>query len=480
MNKFPLSSTRLVFPLRSSHLFFLLVVFVAGLIAQPPPRQIRYTTYSEAQPLMQLMDEILPAELKGKSHDQQAKLWPEWVKSQDAAVRARLRQGDEDTVLNFLLFGTSFTKQPRVSVADLAQLKQVQSSEPISKSFNARLEDFLKGLAAPGANGRLMFSRKLLVQFGHKPGLVEGNAKLRTYLFAGLSRVLNEQDGYRKAIEAARLQGGANEEFVERSRLYRTRGLSLDTTLSPNFAIEESLKALSARGLFIAGSIKKVAIVGPGLDFTDKAAGYDFYPEQTIQPFAVIDSLLRTGLAKAENLQITTFDLSPRVLEHLRTARQKAVRGTGYTVQLPHDPNAKWTSAWLSYWQNFGDQIGKAATPVKASAGIGEMKLRAVNIRPTIVKLITPADLNIVLQRSSQPENFDLIIATNILVYYDVFEQSLALSNIESLLRPGGILLSNNALLELPVMKMKSVGYQTTVYSDRADDGDHLVWYQKK
>jgi chemotaxis methyl-accepting protein methylase len=77
------------------------------------------------------------------------------------------------------------------------------------------------------------------------------------------------------------------------------------------------------------------------------------------------------------------------------------------------------------------------------------------------------------------PQEFDLIIATNILVYYDVFEQSLALANIESMLRDGGFLLSNNALLELPVSKMKSVDYLTVVYSDRPDDGDHIVWYQR-
>jgi len=86
-----------------------------------------------------------------------------------------------------------------------------------------------------------------------------------------------------------------------------------------------------------------------------------------------------------------------------------------------------------------------------------------------------------VLQRLDLPagEQLDLIIATNTLVYYDVFEQSLALANIERMLRPGGFLLSNNALLELPSSEMRSVGYQTVVYSDRPDDGDHIVWYQR-
>jgi hypothetical protein len=113
--------------------------------------------------------------------------------------------------------------------------------------------------------------------------------------------------------------------------------------------------------------------------------------------------------------------------------------------------------------------------------GLGNLKVRAVRASPTTVSLITPEDVNVVLQRLnvSVAETFDLIIATNIFVYYDVFEQSLALANVERMLRPGGLLLSNNALLELPSLGIRSVGYETVVYSDRPDDGDHIVWYQR-
>ena len=74
---------------------------------------------------------------------------------------------------------------------------------------------------------------------------------------------------------------------------------------------------------------------------------------------------------------------------------------------------------------------------------------------------------------------FDLIVATNIFIYYDVFEQSLCLRNVETMLRRGGFLLTNNALLELPSSGVHSVDYLTVVYSDRPDDGDHIVWYQR-
>src|SRR5262245_37709186 len=469
---------------RSSFLcfVFLALIIVTAASRQPRP-QVRFLTYEEARPLLQSLDEALPAELKGKSAEAQAALWPAWVKAQDSAVRARLRRGDEDTLVNFLLFGVSFTKQPRATAQELAARRQAQTQEAFDKLINARIDDLIGALASPGSNERLLLMRKLVTEQGQRLGDPAGRTKLREYILANLQRTLREQESYARTLAAARLQGNPSEEFIERSKLYRERGLSLDTTLAPNFAIEESLKAMKARGLWQkwveAGGLRKVAVIGPGLDFTDKAAGYDFYPEQTIQPFALIDSLLRLGLAKANELQLTAFDLSPRSLDHLARARGRALRGSPYVVQLPREEQAKWKPELVKYWEAFGDQIGKPAAPALAPAGLNELKLRAVRVTPDFVARITPVDLNFVYQRMSEPQNFDLIIATNILVYYDVFEQSLALSNIESLLRDGGVLLSNNALLELPNSKMKSVDYLTVVYSDRPDDGDHIVWYQR-
>jgi hypothetical protein len=43
----------------------------------------------------------------------------------------------------------------------------------------------------------------------------------------------------------------------------------------------------------------------------DKAQGYDFYPVQMIQPFAVADSLRRLGASQRP--VVTTLDISKRV-----------------------------------------------------------------------------------------------------------------------------------------------------------------------
>ena len=80
-----------------------------------------------------------------------------------------------------------------------------------------------------------------------------------------------------------------------------------------------------------------MAVIGPGLDFTDKGFGYVFYPLQTLQPFAIYDSLVRLGLAEPGKIEVIAFDISQEVLEHLRRARDRAEKGENYVVQLSRE-----------------------------------------------------------------------------------------------------------------------------------------------
>jgi hypothetical protein len=99
---------------------------------------------------------------------------------------------------------------------------------------------------------------------------------------------------------------------------------------------------------------------------------------------------------------------------------------------------------------------------------------------------IAPQDLNIVLQRLDNlpvDERFDLIIATNVLAYYDVFEQSLALVNISKMLRPGGVFLTNNGVFELPTTPMAWVGDTDVTYMNVPGIGDtidRIFWYRRE
>ena len=97
-----------------------------------------------------------------------------------------------------------------------------------------------------------------------------------------------------------------------------------------------------------------------------------------------------------------------------------------------------------------------------------------------MVSSIVPRDLNIVVERIPDlppDERFDLVIATNVFVYYDTFAQTLALLNVASMLRPGGSLLSNQALIPVPPLKAE-VGHEKVTHSDR--QFDHVFWYQRR
>ncbi len=465
--------------------FLLCFALVVSSFAQQ--KKAVYVSYNEAQTVLEAFSQSLPAELNTQDPKQRPTVWTEWVKKSDQDIRARLAQGDEDSLVNLLLFGTTFTKQARVTPRQIEEINKQTGSpalagERINEIMLGRLNDFISVLSKPSKVERISFAQEFLsARNSFRLNTPEGQQQAKELLVRALARVLQESESYTRIIQQARLLSDTSAAFAERSKLYRNRGLSSDTSLRPNFAIEEALKGLQAKGLIKAG-VRRVAIVGPGLDFTDKQDGYDFYPQQTIQPFAVIDSLLRLGLAKSTDLQITTLDLSPKVNDHIVRARASGLRGQPYVLQLPFDVQEEWKPEFVKYWEKFGDQIGSAAKPVSIPANLTDLKLRAVNVRSIFASKLTPFDVNIVLQKLelAETEKFDLIIGTNIFVYYDEFQQGLAMLNMEKMLRGGGILLSNNALIELPAGKIKSVGHTTTVYSNKPDDGDIIVWYQRQ
>jgi SAM-dependent methyltransferase len=105
-----------------------------------------------------------------------------------------------------------------------------------------------------------------------------------------------------------------------------------------------------------------------------------------------------------------------------------------------------------------------------------------VQVRPDVVRSIVPYDVNIIVERLEplpEAERFDLIVATNILVYYDAFDQALAVANIAKMLRPGGFFLTNYAVSPFPPMD-PSAGFVTPVYFDKEQNGDTMFWYQKR
>jgi SAM-dependent methyltransferase len=449
--------------------------------AAAPVAPARFLRFSEARPILAELEGRLPPELNTLTPTQIEAAWPGWIERHDREVRARLEQGDEDTIVNWMLFGTSFTSRPR-AVLGAVESQAAGDRELVLRRtielISARLEDLLKALAAPGADERRLFGRAFLQRKGLRFATSADLDAVRSYLLAAVMRVASEQEQIEQELDATS-GGDAATEFAKRSQLFRTRGLSLDTSLLPNYSIEQALAAMKARGLLKNGGVRRVAIVGPGLDFADKDVGFDIYPQQTVQPFAVLDSLKRLGLAPPGDPEIVLLDISPRIIDHVTRARARATRGIGYTLNLPLPRGTPWVPEVRTYWQTLGDQIG-IPTQVPTAKAIADLaELRAVRARPSAVQRMSMLDVNIVTERL-EGETFDLVIATNVFIYYDALGQALALSNVDAMLKPGAFLLANVAAPNLTSVTIRPVETTATLYARTVNENirDFIVWYE--
>ena len=437
-----------------------LLAVVAAALLVPPPSAV-LIPYDDAKPI-----------LDANGRNLSAAEWPVWAATRNAEIRARLAQGDEDSIVNLWLYGTSFTRRPRVTDRTAVRLAK---PDAVRDLLLERLDDFVAALASPGTNERLQFARDLVTRRGIDLETAAGRAKAEEYLVGIRERSIAEHERFSRAAASPSAY----------ATLYSDRGLSTDTRLTASFAIDKALGALAASGRLAAGRVTQIAIVGPGLDFTDKAEGYDFYPQQTIQPFAIADSLVRLRLAPAGDLTITTLDLSPRVNRHLDAAARRAAAGSPYVIQLPlarDEPKHEWHPDLVAYWRQFGSAIGTVVPAAPVPPVAGDVRVRAVAVRPSIARAIAARDVNIILERLDPlPERvrFDLVVATNILVYYDRFEQSLALANIATMLKPGGVFLTNYDVTPLPPMDALP-DHTTSVFFDKQQNGDTVFAYRKK
>jgi hypothetical protein len=399
-------------------------------LAQTP----QFVSFSAAQPVLEAMRSSLPPELKASLTPA---TWDKWVRTEDKEIRSRIDEGEENTLTNLLRMGVTYTKEQPITYEDLGDFGH---STAINSIADRRANDLVRALAAPHPSEGMLEMRALLERKGFSLKTPEAQSKVKAYLLANLGR-------WRDDVARARAQAKTNP-----YQAFKDRGISTDSNLYPDYTIELHLKHMMDQGLLKPGSVRRIAIVGPGLDFVNKKSGSDFVPPQTTQPFAVIDSLARLGLADPATVEVITFDISPRVNRHLERARKDATAGKPYTIQLLSSPSDQWSqeyhNGFIEYWQKLGEKIGKPGTRIPVPEAAGNIWNRAVSVRPGVVLRVLPVDMNVVFQTLALPldKQFDLVIGTNIFVYYGGLEQSLARANLATMIKPGGFLLTNEAL----------------------------------
>jgi hypothetical protein len=371
-----------------------------------------------------------------------------WIRERDAAIRGRVEHGIEDSISALILFGTSFRGPPRLAAATDA----VNTAGNLIGNARARVDAFIQAVdQIDDERFRIVleFLRRRRVTEEELPAFLSGN--LRRY-----------------ALEQA---------AVRKNPARPDAGLPLETSLLADFAIEDTLAALKASGA-LPGHIRRIAVVGPGLELAGDPGAADYAPPQSIQVFAVLEAVLRLGAAQANEIQLTALDLNSVVLSSLRSSLSKARSTQRYLLQLPRSTSAGWNNAVVSYWQRFGELIATpAATVTVTPPGI---ESRFVAVKAQIAACISVEDVNIVSQSIETAQGFDLVVATNILGSYNRVEQTLALANMARMMATGGILISNGVPAGSKTPEFQDLGTRRVTYTENGNSADELIIYRRQ
>jgi hypothetical protein len=429
---------------------------------------VRFLRYEEAAETLKLFADAGLSTIDVKDSDG----WNEWVHKRDAEVRARVDQGVEDSISNLILYGASYTSLPRLENAESA----ASAAGELTAAARARVHALAVALPNGARNERLRFVSEFLARKGIAKESVE------TKLLENLKRLIAEQRAYQEKLKESEAASDPAAKLLARGTLFQERGLSADTSLLPNYALEDTLKTMLRKGALQPGSMHRILVIGPGLDFTDKRDGYDFYPVQTIQPFAMLEAVARLGLGKAEEISVVSADLNAGVNAHIARMAERGRAGQPYTVQLPRLVSAEWSPEAVAYWQKFGEMLGTPVKPLPVPASVIDVTMRAVAIRPRYAAQMRGYDINVVTQTMDVPEGqgFDLVVATNVLVYYDLFQQALAMGSIAHMMNHGGIFLANHALPTQHAPTLEFLGRRTVAYTPSGAYGDDVVVYRRR
>ena len=218
--------------------------------------------------------------------------------------------------------------------------------------------------------------------------------------------------------------------------------MSTDTAVEAGYLVHLGLAV--AKGLQPDRRIRRVLIVGPGMDLAPRT-GFRDAPPESYQPWAVIDALVSTGFARLDDLEVTAADINPRVVAHLR--RSTTVAADAFADERDRGKGRRLVLQGLSRvlrrpWCRSCRR--PAAAPRACAKTRQDISSKSVRVSAAAARALRAEPLDIVTERLTGPP-FDLVIATNILPYFDDQQLALAASNIAAMLAPGGLFLHNEA-----------------------------------
>ena len=334
----------------------------------------------------------------------------------------RVREGDLDHLIFYALQSTQFTKLVPIEPA-LSAKALVEGDNRIPPDARARILQLLEALASSSTDPRVTYFRALVQSTF--PNVNEREDAL-----------LNE---YRRTMKFV-----YNKEFVAQrigpdavADLYRTRGLSTDTAVEAGFVVYNGLGIL--KSLDPAHRIRRVLIIGPGLDLAPRTGLVESAPPESYQPWTVIDALLSLGLSRLGDLTVIGGDINPRVVDHLARARTSPPLLT-LVSGIAESATVHLTNEYRVYFNQIGTVIADGFLPPRSDVS-GHL-FKTIHPPADVARSLSAEELDVVTARLSGSP-FDLIIATNILPYFDDTQLMLAMSNVASMLAPGGVFMHN-------------------------------------
>ena len=215
------------------------------------------------------------------------------IRDIDRGMAARLRDGEADHLVYFVLQSAKFTREPRIEPALSA--KEFVETGKVPEAVKRRI-------AAYGKRDRFDVEAE----------------------YPRAMRFL-----YDKEFKSRSRQGADRREWI--ASLYQTRGLSTDTQVDVGYLVHTALSTL--RDLEPGFRARRVLIIGPGLDVAPRTGLRDTDEAQSFQPYAVLDSLLRLELAAMADVEVVGADVQPRAVAFLN----------GFSKRDPPRLNLYWT-----------------------------------------------------------------------------------------------------------------------------------------
>jgi len=164
----------------------------------------RFTPPEAVRSLLRSMAAAVPPQLETADAATFAPAWQAWVTAHDADIRKRLERGDADTIVNWLLFGTTFTGHPRVALNQPSIGSTDADLQHLSDLIAERTRDFVHALASPGQDERRQFARAFLEARGHRFETPPQLAEVERFLGGEVGRVIAESSRYAGELAADR------------------------------------------------------------------------------------------------------------------------------------------------------------------------------------------------------------------------------------------------------------------------------------